>query len=61
MWSLLVVGIYFTNNLDSRTTGSFELRFKSKEECILAKEKFDGINNYKNNRIMTSCTYKSYL
>jgi hypothetical protein len=61
MWALIVVGIYFTNNLDSRTTGSFELRFKTKDECLAAKEKLDGVNTYKNNRIMTSCSFKSYL
>lgn len=61
MWSLLVVGIYFTNSLDSRTTGSVEFRFKTKEECMETKDRFDKIGQIKNNRLLTSCSFKSYL
>ena len=45
----------------NKTTGSLELRFESKEECMAAKEKIDNAAQFKKNRIMTSCAYRGYL
>lgn len=60
MWGLVLVGIvmaYPTN----KTTGSLELRFDTKEECMAAKEVFDKNGQFKKSRVMTSCTYRGYL
>lgn len=61
MWVLLVISIFVNSKLDTKTTGSMELRFITKEECIEAKERFDNLQSFKNNRIKTSCSFRSYL
>lgn len=61
MWALLVVSIFVNSKLDTKTTGSIELRFNTREECMEAKERFDNLQSFKNNRIKTSCSFRSYL
>jgi|LauGreDrversion4_2_1035121.scaffolds.fasta_scaffold09246_3 hypothetical protein len=61
MWALLVISIFVKSPLDTKTTGSIELRFNTKEECMEAKDRFDNLQSFKNNRIKTSCSYRSYL
>jgi hypothetical protein len=60
MWGLVLVGIVMAYPVN-KTTGSLELRFETKEECMAAKEKIDSASQFKKNRIMTSCTYRGYL
>jgi hypothetical protein len=61
MWALLVVSIFVNSPIDTKTTGSMELRFQTREECMEAKGRFDNLQSFKNNRIKTSCSYRSYL
>ena len=60
MWALVIVGIILSNPIN-KTTGSIELRFDSKEECIAAKESIDKNANLKQNKLMTSCAYRGFL
>lgn len=61
MWALVLVGIVSATPMN-KSTGAFELRFKTQEECMAAKEKIDSAAiNFKNNRIMSSCSYRAYL
>jgi hypothetical protein len=60
MWSLIIVGILTTSPIN-KATGSVELRFDTKEECLAAKAKIDENNSFKYNRLMTSCGYRGYL
>lgn len=61
MWALVLVGIVAASPMN-KSTGSFELRFNTKEECVAAKDKIDhAAIGIKNNRIMTSCSYRAYL
>ena len=60
MWALVMVGFFIAQPVN-KSTGSLELRFDTKEECIAAKEMFDKNGQFKKSKIMTSCTYKGYL
>lgn len=60
MWGLVIVSILTAGSVN-KTSGSLELRFDTKEECLAAKVKFDENNKFKYNRLMSSCTYKGYL
>ena len=61
MWGLFVVILFTGDSIDSKVAGSYELKFKTKDECVKAQEKTEKYFTIDNYRLHTSCTFKGYL